>query len=159
MKNLSSLLLCLFLATTALSATAEMEVLQFKNPQAEADYRKLTYELRCLVCQNQNLADSHAELALDLKQQAFDMINEGQTPDEIKAYMVQRYGDFVLYKPPFQLNTLLLWLGPFLILILGVVTLVRFVRRQKSSVKSPSDRDNQELRHAHDLLTDKDKNS
>jgi len=163
MKNLYRLLLSLFVIAASLSATAEMEVLQFKSPQAEADYRKLTYELRCLVCQNQNLADSHAELALDLKHQAFDMINEGQTPDEIKAYMVQRYGDFVLYKPPFQLNTLLLWLGPFAILLIGLTTLLRFVRRQKAEAKSGvsanTESQNEELQHAHDLLTDKDKNS
>jgi len=116
-----------------------------------------------LVCQNQTLADSHAELALDLKQQTYDMIDAGKTPTEIKAYMVQRYGDFVLYKPPFQLNTLLLWLGPFAILLIGLTTLLRFVRRQKAEAKSGAsantESQNKELQHAHDLLTDKDKDS
>jgi len=154
------------LLLTSFSASAEMKemkVLTFKSPEAEADYHLITQELRCLVCQNQTLADSHAELALDLKQQTYDMIDAGKTPTEIKAYMVQRYGDFVLYKPPFQLNTLLLWLGPFAILLIGLTTLLRFVRRQKAEAKSGAsantESQNKELQHAHDLLTDKDKDS
>ncbi|MDQ7075068.1 MAG: cytochrome c-type biogenesis protein CcmH [Gammaproteobacteria bacterium] len=151
------------LLLSGFSASAEMKSLTFKTPEAEADYHQLTEELRCLVCQNQTLADSHAELALDLKQQTYDMISEGKSPTEIKAYMVQRYGDFVLYKPPFQLNTLLLWLGPFLILALGLTTLLRFVRRQKEEAKnnkaSQTASQTEELQHAHDLLTDKDKHS
>ncbi len=151
------------LLLVSLCVSAEMKSLTFKSPEAEADYHLLTQELRCLVCQNQTLADSHAELALDLKQQTYDMIDAGKTPTEIKAYMVQRYGDFVLYKPPFQLNTLLLWLGPFAILLLGLTTLLRFVRRQKAEAKSAdsanTESQNEELQNAHDLLTDKDKNS
>ncbi|MCV4690726.1 cytochrome c-type biogenesis protein CcmH, partial [Escherichia coli] len=78
--------------------------------------QKLGEELRCLVCQNQNIADSHADLALDLKKQLREQIAAGRTDDEIKTYMVERYGDFVLYRPPLKATTVLLWAGPFVLL-------------------------------------------
>jgi cytochrome c-type biogenesis protein CcmH len=91
----------------------------------------LSEHLRCLVCQNQTIADSNAELAQDLRRQVREQIAQGRTDDEIVAFMVQRYGDFVLYKPPVKPATLLLWFGPGLLLALGIIVLVRNVRARK----------------------------
>ncbi len=90
-----------------------------KTPEYQARLRALSEELRCLVCQNQSLADSNADLALDLKREVERLMTEGKTDADIKTFLVQRYGDFVLYKPPVQNNTLLLWGGPFALLLVG----------------------------------------
>ncbi len=86
------------------------------DPALEARVLAVSAELRCLVCQNQSLADSHAELALDLKNQVREQLRAGRTPEQVVAYMTERYGDFVLYRPPFKASTALLWLGPALLL-------------------------------------------
>ncbi len=112
---------------------AAIEVHQFDDPEQEALYKELIAELRCLVCQNQNLADSNADLAKDLREKTYEMIKAGKNKDEIIDWMVNRYGDFVLYKPPVQSNTLLLWGGPFIIFLVGVVVLVRFIRRRPAT--------------------------
>ena len=91
----------------------------------------LAAELRCLVCQNQTIADSHASLAEDLRQQVREMIQQGKTDDEIRDFMTQRYGDFVLYKPPFKAQTALLWIGPALLMALAVGTLIVVLRRRQ----------------------------
>jgi cytochrome c-type biogenesis protein CcmH len=92
----------------------------------------LSAELRCLVCQNQSLADSHAELAVDLKNQVRDMMRAGRTDEEIKDYLTQRYGDFVLYRPPVKRSTWVLWVGPFVLLVGGMVVLQRTLRRRNA---------------------------
>ncbi|WP_457669154.1 cytochrome c-type biogenesis protein [Thiolapillus sp.] len=125
------LLMCLLTATTAVSAN--IETYKFDSAQKEADYQMLVHELRCLVCQNQNLADSNAELAQDLRRKTYEMVEKGLSKDEVIKYMVARYGDFVLYKPPLQRNTLALWGGPFVIFIIAVVVLIRIIRRRPSS--------------------------
>lgn len=99
------------------------------SPEADRRLRKLEEELRCLVCQNQSLADSGADLAVDLRRQVETMVAEGRSDGEIKDYLVERYGDFVLYRPPVQRNTLALWLGPFLLLALGLVVWIVVQRR------------------------------
>jgi cytochrome c-type biogenesis protein CcmH len=107
----------------------------FPDPALQARYETLTHELRCLVCQDETVADSNADLAADFRRQIHDMVAEGKTDAEIKAYMVGRYGNFVLYKPPVQSNTALLWAGPFLLLLIafGVVFLV--VKRRANQVE------------------------
>lgn len=112
-------------------AHATLEVHDFSSTEQEARYKSLIHELRCLVCQNQNLADSNADLAKDLRQQTYDMIIQGASDQEIVDYMVARYGDFVLYRPPFRLSTALLWVGPFIILLAGVMILMVVIRRRK----------------------------
>jgi cytochrome c-type biogenesis protein CcmH len=92
---------------------------------------KLTSDLRCLVCQNQSLADSHADLAIDLKNQVRDQMRAGRSDAEIRDYMVARYGDFVLYDPPFKLSTVLLWMGPFVFLLLGLAALGAYLRSRR----------------------------
>ncbi len=104
-----------------------------KDPVADARAVKLTEKLRCLVCQNQTIADSNAELAQDLRRQVHEQIAAGKTDDEIVDYMVARYGDFVLYQPPLKATTVLLWAGPALLLLIGFVGLVRIVRARRAA--------------------------
>ena len=120
-------LLCLSTAVIADSAT---EAARADDPVAEKRLQGLSEELRCLVCQNQNIADSNAELAQDLRREIRSMIKAGKSDKEIVDFMVTRYGDFVLYRPPVQGNTLLLWGGPIVLLIAGLVLLVRYQRRR-----------------------------
>lgn len=106
--------------------------------QAERErFHALAEELRCLVCQNQTLADSDAELASDLRREVEELMLAGRNDDEIKAHLVQRYGDFVLYRPPLQRNTWLLWAGPFALLVIGGVVWWR-VQRSHGSAGSAS---------------------
>jgi cytochrome c-type biogenesis protein CcmH len=109
---------------------AAKDPLIFMNPEQEARYNELTMELRCLVCQNQNLADSDAPLAQDLRKEIYDMMQAGRSNEEIKTFLVDRYGDFVLYRPPVKGNTLALWLGPAVLLLLGGVVVVLIVRKR-----------------------------
>jgi cytochrome c-type biogenesis protein CcmH len=115
---------------------ASIEAYQFESAQMEADYNQLINELRCLVCQNQNLAGSDAALARDLRRETYDMLNEGKSQQQVIDFMVERYGDFVLYRPQFKSTTYLLWLGPFLLLL---CVLVFLVRRLLSSTKPEVD--------------------
>lgn len=100
--------------------------------QAELEQRMLVIadELRCLVCQNQTIADSHSELAQDLRAQIRRLLSEGKSADEVRAYMTQRYGDFVLYRPPLTRSTALLWFGPGLLLFGGLAALLLALRRR-----------------------------
>ena len=120
-------------ASPALASSATEAALA-ADPVAEKRLTKLSEELRCLVCQNQNIADSNAELAQDLRREIRGMIKEGKSDKEIIDFMVARYGDFVLYRPPVQGNTLLLWLGPIALLIFGLATLVAYQRRRAERV-------------------------
>lgn len=139
----------------ATSAQARIETHVFNTPADEARYQTLTEELRCLVCQNQNLADSNAELAQDLRKQIYQMVEQGKSNEDITAYMVHRYGDFVLYRPPLRPSTLLLWLGPFVILLLAITLLLRFIRNR--SVPTDSEPSIEERARARDLLLNKQK--
>lgn len=136
-------------------ANARVEIKQFENEKQEQRYKKLIDELRCLVCQNQNLADSNAPLAQDLRKQVYKMISAGQSDDEILNFMVTRYGDFVLYRPPFNTATFLLWVGPFIILVGGFLVLIGFIRSRKQVVtKKLTDNDKEKLKQL--LNEDKD---
>jgi cytochrome c-type biogenesis protein CcmH len=107
------------------------------DPVLEARVMKLSAELRCLVCQNQTIADSNAGLAVDLRNQVREMLKRGDTPEQITDYMTARYGDFVLYRPPVKSSTAVLWYGPAALLVLAVVVLLFIVRRRS---KLPSER-------------------
>lgn len=110
--------------------------------QAERErFHALAEELRCLVCQNQTLADSDAALAADLRREVEELMLAGRSDDEIKAYLVQRYGDFVLYRPPVQRNTWLLWLGPFALLLVGAFVWWRVQRRGRPATAPSPDLD------------------
>lgn len=126
------LMMTLIVSATVMAQVAPvLEPLIFDTPQQEERFNALTLELRCTVCQNQNLADSDATLAHDLRRKVYDMLMSGKTDDEIKQYMVERYGDFVLYRPPVQSNTYLLWLAPLMMLLAGAFVL-------RSSIKNRS---------------------
>jgi len=120
----------LLLALSAIS-TARDAVPDADDPVLEKRVVRLTSELRCLVCQNQSLADSHADLAIDLKNQVRSQMRAGRTDAEIRDYMVARYGDFVLYDPPFKASTLLLWAGPFGLLLIGLLGLAVYLRNRR----------------------------
>jgi cytochrome c-type biogenesis protein CcmH len=104
-----------------------------EDPQVEARLGTIAEELRCLVCQNESLIASRADLAMDLKRQVREQIKAGKSDAEIRDYMVQRYGDFVLYRPPVKGTTLLLWFGPLLLLAAGFMALWIFVRRRRTA--------------------------
>jgi cytochrome c-type biogenesis protein CcmH len=131
-------LLALLLAVGP-SAQPTIETYTFATPAQEQRYKDLIDELRCLVCQNQNLADSDAELAQDLRRKTYEMIKAGKGDGEILDYMVQRYGDFVLYRPPLKGTTLALWVGPFLILAIGVGVLMRVISRRRAETNETDD--------------------
>jgi len=118
--------ICSFLiATIAVAAT---DTYQFSNQEDQYRFAKLTQEFRCLVCQNQNLEDSNAPLAKDLRQQIATMINDGAGDQEIGNFLVKRYGEFVFYKPQVSPKTYFLWFGPLIILIISGVTMARSIR-------------------------------
>ncbi len=115
------------------SAQAAFEPRTFKSPEIERDYKNLIQVLRCLVCQNQNIAESEADLAKDLRDQVYTMLNEGKTDEDVIAYLTARYGDFVLYQPPLKPTTVLLWSGPFLLGVGGLAFLLIQLRRRRRS--------------------------
>ena len=124
----------LLLAIMLLAATAAFgQASEVAKPDAatESRLKGLAEELRCLVCQNQTIADSHAPLAVDLRNQIRDQIAAGRSDGQIRAYMVERYGDFVLYRPPLKGTTLVLWIGPFLLLAGGAFAAWRIARRRR----------------------------
>jgi cytochrome c-type biogenesis protein CcmH len=125
MTKLGGIAIALLLATGAALA---QEPLIFDDAAQEARYNNLTLELRCTVCQNQSLADSDAPLAQDLRDEIHSMVVAGRSDDEIKTFLVERYGDFVLYRPPMQGNTLALWALPVALLLVGSLAVVITVR-------------------------------
>jgi len=108
------------------------------NANEEQRIRQLEEKLRCLVCQNQTLADSSAELAGDLRREVREQVKAGRSDDEIIQFLVQRYGDFVRYEPPFKASTALLWLGPFVLLGVGAAFLIAALRRRRSAPEEPA---------------------
>ena len=128
----SVLLLCLLICAGPTQAGVTLEAFKFDSKAEEQHFKDLIEELRCLVCQNQSLADSDAELAHDLRAEVYDMIQAGKNNEEIVAFLVARYGDFVLYNPPVKPSTWLIWFGPFVLLLIAAILLLRTLRRQKS---------------------------
>lgn len=118
------------------------------NPEQDARFRELLPDLRCLVCQNESLAESRAPLALDLKYEVRGLVASGRSNAEVKQYLVDRYGDFVLFRPPFDARTWALWLGPFALVVLGLVVLIRQLRgsRRAAADAAPAAPDAERLR-------------
>ncbi len=129
MTMLSRMLLAAMLAMIVLPVFA-IDPLPFKDRAEELRFQELTRELRCLVCQNENLADSHAPLAKDLREQVFEQMQAGKSDAQIKEWLTDRYSDFVLYDPPLRGGTMLLWFGPFVLLLIGAVVVAMIVRRR-----------------------------
>jgi len=132
-KLISVLALCLLLGAGTTHAGVTLEAFKFDSKAEEQHFKDLIEELRCLVCQNQSLLDSDAELAHDLRAEVYDMIQAGKSDEEIVTFLVERYGDFVLYNPPVKPSTWLIWFGPFVLLLIAAFLLLRAVRRQKNT--------------------------
>ena len=113
------------------SAWAGLESFDFTGNVQEQRYKDLIAEIRCLVCQNQSLSDSDAELAHDLRLEVYELMDQGQNDSEIIDFLVARYGDFVLYEPPVKPSTYIIWYGPFVLLALGIFMLVRTLRQRR----------------------------
>ena len=136
----------LFLTALLFSSVAfsSIDALNFTSPQQESDYHQLTQSLRCPQCQNNNIADSNATVAMDMRGKVFELLQEGKSKNDVVDYMVARYGNFVTYDPPMTASTLVLWIAPLLLVLLGVVFLLRRKPKTQSAVKSQ------------DVLTDED---
>ena len=128
-KMLRALVIALSLCTAGSVFAIDTER-AFDDPALQARYEHINRELRCLVCQNQTIADSNATLAQDLRREVREMIAAGKTDDEIREFMIERYGDFVLYRPRMTATNFLLWAGPVLMLLLGGFAMFRYIRKQ-----------------------------
>ena len=140
MKRLVLMALCFAVAAACLQAASswakEAEPLA-QDPVMEARLNSLAEQLRCLVCQNESLAGSRSDLALDLRREIRALMRQGQTDEQILAFMVSRYGDFVLYKPPVKSTTWLLWTGPFVLMLIGVGVLLLVLKRRRLLPEPP----------------------
>lgn len=122
-------LLCLVVALPALAVDVPLD-----DPALEERARHLMREVRCVVCQSQSIGESDAGIAVDLRRLIRAEIAAGRSDDEIRSFLVERYGDFVLFTPPFRAETLVLWIGPFVVLALGFAFMIRFLRRRPNAV-------------------------
>lgn len=127
---MNRLIVFLAFVTLCISAFAIDSEQAFDDPEMQARYEKLVAEVRCVTCQNQNIKDSNAFIASDLRREIRRMISEGKSNAEIKDFLVTRYGDFVLYRPRFEGKTLALWIAPFLLVLFGGIAMVRVVRHR-----------------------------
>ncbi len=125
--------LLLLLPWAAAQGQGAVDIREFDSETDRQRYQSFIDELRCPKCQNQNLAGSDSPIARDLREQVYRMIDEGRSDKEITDFLVERYGDYVLYRPPLKGATLVLWLGPVLVLVLGVIVLIWVVRQRRSS--------------------------
>ena len=154
---IASLLLLLGWVVQA-PAMAAIDVYTFDNDNQEQVFRELTRELRCPKCQNQDIADSNAGLAKDLRDKTYQMVRQGKDKDEIVDYMVARYGNFILYNPPLMASTLILWLGPLLVIVIGLGVVVMRSRRPVAAAKSvDSALSEEEQRRLAELLKEEEK--
>jgi cytochrome c-type biogenesis protein CcmH len=137
MRTIHAMLAMLLLAVPALAPAIDSER-AFDDPVLQQRYENINRELRCLVCQNQTIADSNAGLASDLRREVRELITAGKTDDEIREFMIERYGDFVLYRPRMTAQNLLLWAAPILLLVFGVIAALRVIRRRAAEADDES---------------------
>jgi cytochrome c-type biogenesis protein CcmH len=138
-KIFLSLFFALFFNLSSFSTFAAIDTYQFTDSEKQARFQKLTNELRCPKCQNQNLADSNAEIASDLRAKIHIMLEENKSDDDIIKYMLERYGDFVLYQPRLSKQTFILWYAPALLFVLGLVVIVLIVRFRKKAAQTQAE--------------------
>ena len=136
-----ALITSIVFACAVAHAQSVFEPRGFSSPEHEERYRTLVDELRCLVCQNQTIAESNADLASDLRREVHRMVEDGRSEDDIAGFMAARYGDFVLYRPPLRGGTILLWAGPFLLVAIGLTVLALYLRRRRRAPAAPLDAD------------------
>lgn len=128
-----ALFLSLLLALSAASAFA-IDITQFDDPAKQEQYLRLTHELRCMQCLNTSIADSQVDLAADLRSEVRDLVNQGKSDDEIRKYMVDRYGEFILFRPLTNARNMWLWLAPIVFLVIGALVAVRILRQRAKLV-------------------------
>ena len=133
LKRLRACVLLLLASIAGIAAAQAIDPLPFRDHAEELRFQHLTSELRCLVCQDENLADSNADFARDLRHKVFELMQQGQSDAQIKQYLVERYSDFVLYDPPVNHRTWLLWFGPLLVLIAGALVVADTIRKRSRS--------------------------
>ncbi|WP_421190863.1 cytochrome c-type biogenesis protein [Aeromonas jandaei] len=158
MRVLIASLLLLLGWVVQVPAMAAIDVYTFDNDNQEQVFRELTRELRCPKCQNQDIADSNAGLAKDLRDKTYQMVRQGKDKDEIVDYMVARYGNFILYNPPLMASTLILWLGPLLVIVIGLGVVVMRSRRPVAAARPvDSALSEEEQRRLAELLKEEEK--
>lgn len=138
MLKLHHMAFLMLLALVTSPANAVIELLEFDTEAERARYQVLIDELRCPKCQNQNLADSNAQIAIDLRNKVRDLMEQGKSDEEIKDHLVARYGDFVLYRPQVKSETYVLWYGPFILLALGFVVVIMIIAKNKKNDSAES---------------------
>lgn len=154
-KALLTIFLLGALTFSLISVAAPIETFKFDSEETEKVFHKLSEELRCLVCQNQNIAESNADLAKDLRLEIYTMLSDGKSEEEIVDFMVQRYGDYVLYRPPFKPMTWLLWFAPVIIFIFGLYYVTRLMKSQASN-EQPSSLSSEEIERIKNLHAEQD---
>tara|TARA_R110002074_G_scaffold361366_1_gene534352 strand:+ start:178 stop:699 length:522 start_codon:yes stop_codon:yes gene_type:complete len=145
------LLLLVFVSSSALSV---VEVREFSSDQLRDRYQVLANELRCPKCQNQNLADSNSPISVDLRTEIFRLLEEGKSDQEIIDFLVARYGEFVMYRPPVKKTTLMLWLAPGILFLFGIIIVLAIRQRQSHRSLTASELDGDELQRLDELLGD-----
>ncbi|KOO05833.1 cytochrome c-type biogenesis protein [Vibrio hepatarius] len=153
---MKKLVLTLFAALTlSMAAHAAIQIYEFETLEQEQQFKELGSTLRCPKCQNNTIADSNAELAVDLRQKVYEMTKEGKSKQEIIDYMTARYGNFVTYNPPFTAATSILWLGPLFVVVFGFGFIVLRSRSKKAASKQPETWDGDKEARLKELLNEK----
>ncbi|QPB42986.1 cytochrome c-type biogenesis protein [Rodentibacter haemolyticus] len=154
MRKLGIFLTALLFSSVAFCA---IDALNFASSQQESDYHQLTQSLRCPQCQNNNIADSNATIAVDMRSKVFELLQEGKSKNEVVDYMVARYGNFVTYDPPITAATLILWIAPLFLIVFGVIFLLKRKPKVQSAVKSDTVLTEEDKARLAELLNQKDK--
>lgn len=130
LRWLASLLLLLSFAAHAI------DPIEFRTPDEERRFKSIVRELRCLQCQNESIAESHAQIARDLRRQVIEQLREGRSDDEIRSFMTDRYGEFVLYRPPMEPRNLVLWLAPLFMAVIGIALLLLEMKKRRAATRA-----------------------
>ncbi|MDC2825304.1 cytochrome c-type biogenesis protein CcmH [Rodentibacter pneumotropicus] len=154
MKKLGLFLTALLFSSVAFSA---IDAMSFGSQQQESDYHQLTQSLRCPQCQNNNIADSNATIAVDMRNKVFELLQEGKSKNDVVEYMVARYGNFVTYNPPMTASTLILWIAPLFLILFGIFFLLQRKPKKQSAVKNDAVLTEEENARLAELLNQKDK--
>ena len=154
MKKTWLFLTALLFSSVAFSA---IDALNFSSSQQESDYHQLTQSLRCPQCQNNNIADSNATIAVDMRGKVFELLQEGKNRNEVVDYMIQRYGNFVTYDPPMTMSTIVLWIAPILLVLIGILFVFKRKSKSLSAVNSDAILNDEENARLSALLKEKDK--
>jgi len=147
MKRILFISVFLIIAPPGIAVTAEFD---FTEQVSEKRYANYISKIRCLVCQNESLGSSRAELAVDLRQQIFKMMSDGKSDQQISTFLIERYGDFILYQPPLKASTLVLWFAPFL--LLGALLFMLLQRIKKMQITQPTQLTTEQKKHARRVL-------